>query len=60
MINGQIWPGCRGHTSTLFERHPEIFNDHRESRPRFNLSSEGETWCCFQIKGNISVSTKMS
>ncbi len=25
--NGQIWPGCRGHTSTLFERHLGIFND---------------------------------
>ncbi len=39
--NRQIWPGCRGHTSTLFERHPGIFNDHRESGPRFNVSSEG-------------------
>ncbi len=42
--NGQIWPGCRGHTSTLFERHPGIFNDHRESGPRFNVSFEGR---CF-------------
>ncbi len=39
--NGQIWPGCRGNTPTLFERHPGIFNDHRESGPRFNVSSEG-------------------
>ncbi len=31
MIRGQwIWPGCRGHTSTLFERHPGIFNDYRQ------------------------------
>ncbi len=22
---GQIWPGCQGHTSTLFERHPGFF-----------------------------------
>ncbi len=42
--NGQIWPGCRGHTSTLFERHPGIFNDHRESGPRFNVSSEGRCY----------------
>ncbi len=27
-----------------FRRHPEIFNDHRESGPRFNVSSEGQ---CF-------------
>ncbi len=38
--NGRIWLGCRGHTSTLFERHPGILNDHRESGPRFNISSE--------------------
>ncbi len=25
----------------FFERHPGIFNDHRESGPRFNVSSEG-------------------
>ncbi len=37
-----IWPGYRGHTSTLFEGHPGIFNDHRESGPRFNVSSEGQ------------------
>ncbi len=24
-----------------FKGHPEIFNDHRESGPRFNVSSEG-------------------
>ncbi len=39
--NGQIWPGCRGNNPTLFfEGHPGIFNDHRESGPRFNVSSE--------------------
>ncbi len=46
--NGQIWPGCRGHTSTLFERHPGIFNDHRESGPRFNVSSEGRCFLTVQ------------
>ncbi len=25
----------------FFERYPGIFNDHRESGPRFNVSSEG-------------------
>ncbi len=25
----------------FFERYPWIFNDHRESGPRFNVSSEG-------------------
>jgi len=43
----------RGHWANLarmpglhpysFERHPEIFNDHRESGPRFNVSSEGRS-----------------
>ncbi len=28
-------------TPLLFRRHPGIFNDHRESGPRFNVSSEG-------------------
>ncbi len=45
MVRGQwaIWPGCRGHTSTLFKGHPGIFfNDHRESGPQFNVSSEGQ------------------
>ncbi len=32
---GDFWPGCRGYTPTLFEGHPGIFNDHRESGPRF-------------------------
>jgi len=41
----------RGHWANLakmpglhpysFERHPEIFNDHRESGPQFNVSHEG-------------------
>ncbi len=26
----------------FFEGHPEIFNDHRESGPQFNVSSEGQ------------------
>ncbi len=47
MVRGQ-WANLarmpRSNTSTLFERHPGIFNDHRESGPRFNVSSEGR---CF-------------
>ncbi len=39
--NGQIWRGCRGYTLLFFEGHPGIFNDHRESGPRFNVSSDG-------------------
>ncbi len=44
MINkGQwegTWPGHRGYTPTLYEKCHGIFNDHRESGPRFNYSSE--------------------
>ncbi len=28
----------------FFEGHPGIFNDHRESGPRFNVSSEGRLY----------------
>ncbi len=42
--NGKIWPGCRGNTPTIFKGHPGIVNDHRESEPRFNVSSEGWVW----------------
>ncbi len=35
-----IWPGHRGNTPTLYEKCRVIFNDHRESGPRFNVSSE--------------------
>ncbi len=34
----------------FFERHPGIFNDHRESGPRFNVSSEGR---CFSVPVTI-------
>ncbi len=30
----------------FFKEHPGIFNDHRESGPRFNVSSKG--WCFLQ------------
>ncbi len=35
-----IWPVHWGHTPNLYEMCHGIFNDHRESRPRFNVSSE--------------------
>ncbi len=34
----RIWPGRRGYTPTLYEECHGIFNDHRESGPRFNVS----------------------
>ncbi len=34
------WPGHRGYTPTLYEKCHGIFNDHRESGPWFNVSSE--------------------
>ncbi len=36
----RIWPGHRGYTPTLYKKCHGIFNDHRESGPRFNVSSE--------------------
>ncbi len=33
-----IWPGHRGYTPILYEKCHGIFNDHRESGPRFNVS----------------------
>ncbi len=49
MVRGQWarWPRMPGYTSTLFEGHPGIFNDHREPGPRFNISSEG--WCFLTV-----------
>ncbi len=37
----------------FFEWHPGIFNDHRESGPRFNISSEGR---CF-LQHSVPVTT---
>ncbi len=43
MVRGQ-WANLDAGVTPLlfFEGHPGIFNDHRESGPRFNISSEGE------------------
>ncbi len=41
----QIWPGCRGHTSTLFERHPGIFLMTTESQD-LGLTSHPKDGAC--------------
>ncbi len=33
----------------FFEGHPGIFYDHRESGPRFNVSSESRTLCVLTV-----------
>ncbi len=33
----------------FFEGHPGIFNDHRESGPRFNVSSEGQCFLQYSV-----------
>ncbi len=39
----------RGYTSTLYEKCHEIFNDHRESGPPFNISSEGRWFLQYSV-----------
>ncbi len=41
--SGEIWP----------EGHPGIFNDHRESGPRFNVSSEGRCFVQYSVPVTI-------
>ncbi len=43
----RIWLGHRGYTPTLYEKCHGISNDHRESGPRFNVSSERQ--CFFTV-----------
>ncbi len=56
MVRGQ-WgnlarmPGL--HPYSFFERHPGIFNDHRESGPRFNVSSEGRCFLQYSVPVTI-------
>ncbi len=38
---GEFGQDARVTPLLFFEGHPGIFNDHRESGPRFNVSSEG-------------------
>ncbi len=37
------------HPYSFFERHPGIFNDHRESGPRFNVFSEGRCFLQYSV-----------
>ncbi len=37
----------------FFEGHPGIFNDHRESGPRFNVSSEGRCFLQYSVPVTI-------
>ncbi len=48
-----IWPGHRGYTPTLYDECHGIFNDHRESRPRFNVSSERRKDQTTKVQGPI-------
>ncbi len=65
MVSGQ-WANLArmpGVTPLLFiEGHPGIFNDHRESGPRFNVSSEGrDSRLLFErgtIQGGFSTATE--
>ncbi len=41
-----IWPGHWGYTPTLYEKCHGILNDHSESGPRFNISSERLCFSC--------------
>ncbi len=44
-----IWPGHRGYTPTLYKKCHGIFNDHRESGPRFNVSSERRCFLQYSV-----------
>ncbi len=46
------WPGHRGYTPTLYEKCHGIFNDHRESGPWFNVSSERRCLLTVQCPGH--------
>ncbi len=47
--NGWIWSGCRGYTLLFSERYSGIFNNHRESGPRFSVSSEGRCFLQYSV-----------
>ncbi len=54
MVRGQ-WTNLAEVTPLLFfvfERHPGIFNDQRESGPRFNVSSEGRCFLQYSVPVN--------
>ncbi len=56
MVRGQwanlaMMPGLQ--LDSFFERHPGIFNDQRESGPRFNVSSEGRCFIQYSVPVTI-------
>ncbi len=52
---GQWWDFARhrGYTPTLYKKYPGIFNDHRESGPRFNVSSKGRCFLQYSVPVTI-------
>ncbi len=48
-----IWPGHRGYIPTLNKKCQGIFNDHRESGPWFNVSSEGRCFLQYSVPVTI-------
>ncbi len=53
-----IWPGHRGYIPTLYEKGHGIFNDHRESGPRFNVSSERQMGACPLVRVSLTTPTR--
>ncbi len=47
--SGGKLPGHQGYTPTLYEKCHGIFNDHRESGPRFNVSSERRCFLQYSV-----------
>jgi len=45
-----------GHTPTLLKDILGFFSDHRESGPRFNVSSEG--WCSWQYSVPVATGVR--
>ncbi len=52
MVRGQWGHLARITPLLFFEGHPGILNDHRESGPRFNVSSEGRCFLQYSFPVN--------
>ncbi len=48
-----FWPECQSNTLLFFGGLLGICNDHRESGPRFNISSEGRCFLQYSVPINI-------
>ncbi len=46
---GKFGQNAGGTPLLFFEGHPGIFNDYRESGPRFNVSSEGRCFLQYSV-----------